>query len=70
MIRSSENDVSVMVHTNESTNFNLHTSQPTESSLFKLWAHETQYSQTEHELNLPLLNIVANEEEMEGAAAN
>jgi len=58
-----------MVDTNDSTTFSLHTSQATESGLFKLWAHEIQYSQTEHELNLPLLHLMAKEEEMEVAAA-
>ena len=59
-----------MVDTNASTTFNPHTSQPTESGLFKFWADETQYSKTEPELNLPLLNLVAKEENMEVGAAN
>ena len=59
-----------MVDTNASPTFNLHTSQSTESDLFTLWAHETQYIQTEPGLNLPLLNLVAKQEEMEVGAAN
>jgi hypothetical protein len=43
---------------------------PPESSLFQLGAHETQYSQREPALNLPLLKLVAKEEELEVGAAN
>jgi hypothetical protein len=43
---------------------------PSENSLFKLGAHETQYSQREPGLNLPLLKLVAKEEELEVGSAN
>jgi hypothetical protein len=45
--------------------FNLHISQPTQSDLFQLWTHDKQCSQAERELTLPLLNLVAKEQQME-----